>query len=1268
MNLFSTIIRKLSFSGLAMVCLSTFGAGSEVRFGGGHPWLSRNRMIELPHDDVEESHTTEAFGEGADEGNSVPRKKGGKRSVSSGNIHAVSGGRVFDLTIAMYKNRDDLERAKISNIITNFAKGVYEMTEGRHFIGKVHIVENPGNSKADIKWTSEKAVPRTPFNFFGNSKWINMYDALDANHSYLANPLAGGGTLTHEWGHYEYGFTEEYKGKKKWALNPGVPRSGDVAVKGSIMAGWSWGLSFEEQCNLSYDMDESLDAYHNQQFTWRLTQETSQYRVFGQSCLRQLKNPVGSVFDGFTPVSFKIPQWPEFSDIDPTKPPQIDLAKDNGEAKAVQYLNIVWADAQKQMVAFCIDRSGSMSDVQLTNAKANTKREIDKLQEGAMVEVIAFDSYDSISRIVPFAKVTAENKAGMKANVDTITSRNSTALWDAAGMALADMRALDSSGNYIKSILLLTDGANNDSKKETQASIEQKCREMGVVFNSISYGQNADSNLAAVSAATGGKNFASSDSLASLSSAFSRAGTHGTDRGAVVDSEGTVSNSGTWTETFTLDSSAIHLQATVTLSVLAANASIVLESPSGVRHSADSSIDVGSESSWVFTQGKPESGTWRLVVRAPSGTATSCFVDASAAAEPPQLVAWTDENAMVVYAAVSQGAPVDGARVRAVLNDNGTTREVPFTAVGAGTYVLALSDCGTFQSGFTVRVDAEPGEATYTFVRVMDYDGDDEGSPISESFTRSEWVALGKENAVTFYASGKGKLEFQWRTNGNGIPEKIDFLCNGSTMDTLASGQGWTKKEVVFDTDGAHVFQWQTQNEVRKYTGTWLMDVVWHPEPDVAMGPIEVTPRWPWNGLVDIDFSFVPTLAGTKASFAVSGVDGDLGTTIEAKTISGSYRNLDKGTYRVTWDLGEDAPGFHSSAFTVQLDASVDPLPSPNVVIDSSTASGGTYVKWPGIAPADSYTVFRATNANGTDATPIGSVSIRAANGEWVGFRDSTAPNGKTVWYAVKASAWKLDGDRSPFVSARRPMLPPSDLAATEGTRTDGVRVSWTPSTGTVRSRVFRRARIDESPFDRQFESSWGNAIGETDNSFWLDTTAVPGVDYAYAVSCVSSEGESSALPTGSLDYSPFGNLTLAGTGSGVSGTQSFSGNSPAFGWRNMAAPFMHSPSRTDSQTTQKIEGVGGYGHVSPSVTIYNCTSVFSISWNLVEGATAFRVENWPVDDSSQVESETTTSQTFEKTVKTSKSFAPDIPAGRTFRVTPIGKHHDGLSSEATIE
>lgn len=1194
-------------------------------------------MIELPNERGEDSPMGGEFGDEASSANAVAQRKGKPRAVSSENVHEAYGatGRCFDLTIAMYDHRDSTERKQIGLIITNFAKGVYEMTEGKHVLRTVRIFENPGCMEADIHWkhhdldANGQVIDRSWTDFkAGKSIAIHMYD--DGLLSW-----AGGVTLAHEWGHYEYGFLDEYRERVKVEKNNNFaqPHTDDSAVYGSIMAGLD-DVEFKKKCNLSYAHNKKLDD--NQQGMWQARINTAQYRVFNQSCLEQLKNPVEpKSAKKKTPPSFKIPKWPEFSKLDPTKPPEIDLDKPGGEFESVYNLDIRWEDAQKQMVAICLDRSGSMQADQLANAKANTCRVIDTLQDGAMVEVLAFDS--SVSTVFSFTELTSANRAGLKSQVNAIGSGDTTALWDAAEKGVEDMKSKDPDGRYVKSVLLMTDGGDNASSA-SRSSVVQQCQEVGVAFNSISYGSYADSQLAAASSATGGKNVSSSESLASLSGAFSRLGTHGTDRGAVVDSEGKVDNA-TWTEAFTVDSTATNLQATVTLSVPTTNATIVLEAPSGARYSAYSKVDVGDESSWVFKQAKPASGMWIVIVTAPTGTAVTCFVDTSAVTEPPQLLVWVDETNMVAYAAVSQGAPVDGARVRAVLNDNGTKREVAFTEVGGGTYLLDLSTCGAFQNGFTVRADAEQGVATYTYVNVMGSGDYDEGAPISESFTRSEWVALGKENAVTFYASGKGKLEFQWRTSGEGMPGRIDFLCNGSMTATLGSGQGWTKKEIVFDEEGAHLFQWGTPSEVRKFTGTWLRNVVWHPEPDVEMGDITVTPRWPWNGMVDIDFAFAPTLVGTKATFAVSGVDGDLGNTIAAKTLTGEYRNLAAGTHRVTWNLGADAPGFHSSAFTVQLDATVEPLPAPVVRIGRSTASGGNLLQWDGATPSATYTVFRGTNASGAGAAVIG--TVQPGIEEEPSFLDSTAPNGRTVWYAVESSAWKIGGGRSTWVSARRPMLPPTKLAATDGTRTDGVSVTWTPSAGTVKSRVYRCAS-GASWQNNCF--TWGNPIVETTNTSWFDSTVVPGAAYAYAVACVSAEREASSLPKLSSENGLFD-----------------------LGWRNMKAPIF-----TSTMRTNWVE----YGY-APWEQLhwyknYWCYSKYSIAWNPVEGAQSYLVDHW-CDDASAVSivtnSVTVTECTFEYLDARSTPSSNRIwyRPPRTFRVTPI-RDHQGLSTEVTVE
>lgn len=935
-----------------------------------------------------------------------------------------------------------------------------------------------------------------------------------------------------------------------------------------------------------------------------------------------------------------------------------------------------------QMLAICLDHSTSMSENDLANAKANAKRIIDTSPAGTLIGVFAFG--DNVETVFNYTEITDANRSNLKTKIDSISRNGSTALWKAADVALNNMNTIDPNHDNIGSIILLTDGGDNASGSITRASVVAKCQEMGVAFNSISYGDNADSNLGSASSATGGRNVHSSDSLSSLNDAFSRLLTDGNCRETITDDKGTTPSSGTWTKSFVADSSIASFQATVTLSVPSTSATVTLVAPNGTRYAANSKTDVGSESSFVFIRTNPAVGTWTVSVSAPSGTEVSCYVDASARKEPPRLSLFVDDAVTVVYASLTYGDPVDGATVKALIHGNGATREVQFEPIGAGTYRLALADCGTVVGGLTVRADAEKGVATYTYVGVFDYDGDGEGSPIPESFTRSEWLQLGNENEVSFFAAGKGMLDFQWRTSGDNPPSAITFSCDGTTKASVSSGQEWTRKEFVFDEDGTHVFRWIATGGSGRNHAAWLKDVAWHPEPGVIMSSLTATPRWPWNGLVDVDFSFVPTHAGAKATFAVSGVDGDLGRTIQAKTLSGSWRDLDAGSHRLTWNLGADAPGFHSSAFTVVLDASLGPLPAPDVQVVETTASGGTRLRWVGIDSADSYVVLRATDSSGTDAMEIGTVS--ASSRGLLSFGDSSAPYGKTVWYAVKATAWELDGQISAFVSARRPMLYPSSLSATDGTRTDGVFVTWTPSSGTSQSQVFRCIRSDIASGTTLNEQSWGPTIGATSGSSWLDTTAVPGVDYAYAVSCISAEGEASPLPK-----SLYAEADVVLTGSLGSGLGSRRDNIPDIGWRNMAAPVITNATREKweyylrpespyfySRAMSSSETEGDAASIQSSIVGgrsrayvmdgWNTSSTFNIAWEPVEGAISYKVEHWAITTPSSVVSTSTTDCSFSCTYGEHDRFSCVYPPGRKFRITPISEEHSGRPTTIEIQ
>ena len=109
---------------------------------------------------------------------------------------------------------------------------------------------------------------------------------------------------------------------------------------------------------------------------------------------------------------------------------------------------------------------------------------------------------------------------------------------------------------------------------------------------------------------------------------------------------------------------------------------------------------------------------------------------------------------------------------------------------------------------------------------------------------------------------------------------------------------------------------------------------------------VAVKPRWPWNGIVDIDYTLQVEPTNGMAVVTVSGCDTVLKRTLAPRTLSGEGSDGDPvsaGTHRLTWDIGMDYPQFHSEAFTVDVMAT----PVTNLVQEAGLymvidLSGGT--------------------------------------------------------------------------------------------------------------------------------------------------------------------------------------------------------------------------------------------------------------------------------------------------------------------------------------
>ena len=113
--------------------------------------------------------------------------------------------------------------------------------------------------------------------------------------------------------------------------------------------------------------------------------------------------------------------------------------------------------------------------------------------------------------------------------------------------------------------------------------------------------------------------------------------------------------------------------------------------------------------------------------------------------------------------------------------------------------------------------------------------------------------------------------------------------------------------------------------------------------PDVVMTSLKVQQRYPWNGKVDIDFTFTSTIPEAFAfiNFKASYEDKD------GKTVEVPMRTFDQfetafctnaGTYRVTWDSSADAPNLSVTNLKYSVTANM----AKYMVIDLSKGSAAT--------------------------------------------------------------------------------------------------------------------------------------------------------------------------------------------------------------------------------------------------------------------------------------------------------------------------------------
>lgn len=197
-------------------------------------------------------------------------------------------------------------------------------------------------------------------------------------------------------------------------------------------------------------------------------------------------------------------------------------------------------------------------------------------------------------------------------------------------------------------------------------------------------------------------------------------------------------------------------------------------------------------------------------------------------------------------------------------------------------------------------------------------------------------LSLNVTNEVIF------KCEFWYKTSTEADCDPLVVTADGKTWFSLGGERGWTKSTIVLF-PGSHTITWFYRKDgggVRGSDCVWIDGFTVCPvlptAQKVSVTNIKCQQRYPWNGMVDIDYTVTSDDPNADVWVYPIGYDKDSNTSMAPRALTGDGVNapVKAGTHRMTWTVTEDYPDFHSTAFTVKMIALVGA--APYMVVDLS--------------------------------------------------------------------------------------------------------------------------------------------------------------------------------------------------------------------------------------------------------------------------------------------------------------------------------------------
>jgi len=191
---------------------------------------------------------------------------------------------------------------------------------------------------------------------------------------------------------------------------------------------------------------------------------------------------------------------------------------------------------------------------------------------------------------------------------------------------------------------------------------------------------------------------------------------------------------------------------------------------------------------------------------------------------------------------------------------------------------------------------------------------------------------------------------------------------------------------------------------------------------------------------------------------------------------------------------GESSASTQSTAATPKLPVVVPTAPTG---VNATAGNAQVTVSWTGVTGVTSYNIYRSSSQ--------GSIGTKIASSSNVTFVDSSAVNGTTYYYVVRAANAAGESPASTQSAPATPAIPVTLPATPVGVNAMAgnaqVTVSWTVAARATSYNIYRSTT----------QGSQGSKIGSSAAATYTDLAAVNGTTYYYVITAVNAAGESPA-------------------------------------------------------------------------------------------------------------------------------------------------------------